>query len=514
MRVKNTIKSTATGMINYIVTMLLGFISRAILVKTLGNECVGVNGLFSNILSMLSIVETGIGTAIIVNLYKEVARDNKEKIKSLLDFYKKVYRIIAIIVALIGLCLLPFLNLLTGDVNINESIHIIFVLYLADTVASYLLTYKRSILLANQQNYYINIVDIGYNVLMNVSQIIYLLVYKNFTGYVAIRIISKILENVIISKIADKKYPYITSKNVIALSNIEKTSIFTKVKGLFFHKLATFVVLGTDNIIISTTPSLGIAVVGLYSNYLLIINALKGLLGQIFSSMCGGIGSLLAEKNKDKTYSVFKSILMMNSWLFAYAAISFYFISKPFVSIWLGQEHLLTEITVLFLTINLYIRGLRNTYNTFKETAGIFYEDRFIAIIESIVNLVVSLILVRAIGLPGVFLGTIISTTIVYVYTYPKFVYGKVLGKNVTSYFKELFKYLGLFAISFGAVYGIMIILNSFITINNNFFSIIVNAIICLIIPNLIYFICLRRTDEFKYYLGILKKVKGKFIKK
>lgn len=272
--------------------------------------------------------------------------------------------------------------------------------------------------------------------------------------------------------------------------------------------------LGTDNIIISTTPSLGIAVVGLYSNYLLIINALKGLLGQIFSSMCGGIGSLLAEKNKDKTYSVFKSILMMNSWLFAYAAISFYFISKPFVSIWLGQEHLLTEITVLFLTINLYISGLRNTYNTFKETAGIFYEDRFIAIIESIVNLVVSLILVRAIGLPGVFLGTIISTTIVYVYTYPKFVYGKVLGKNVTCYFKELFKYLGLFAISFGAVYGIMIILNSFITINNNFFSIIVNAIICLIIPNLIYFIYLRRTDEFKYYLGILKKVKGKFIKK
>ena len=506
MRVKNTIKSTASGMIGYVVAMAIGFITRAIFVKTLGNECTGINGLFSNILSMLSIVETGFGTAIIVNLYKEVAVDNKEKIKSLLLFYKKIYRIVASIVFVIGMMILPFLKYLTGEVGINENIYVLFVLYLLDVVISYLLTYKRSILYANQKNYYINIVDIGYHLVMNTCQIAYLLAFKNFTGYVVIKIICRAIENVVISIIANKKYPYITDSNVEQIDEVDKKSIFTKVKGLFFHRVATFVVLGTDNIIISTAPNLGITIVGLYSNYYMITEVLKGVLRQIFTSMSGGIGTLLAEGNKEKTYKLFKTILLMNSWVFAYAAISFYFVSKPFISIWLGGEYVLTDLTVLMLAINLYYTGLRQTYQSFKEAAGIFYEDRFVAISESIVNLVVSLILVRAMGLPGVFLGTIISTTLVYAYTYPKFVYGQVLEKSVKSYIVELVKYLGLFAISFGVVYGI----SRFISINNNFALAAVNVIICFIVPNLIYFICFRKTAEFKYYLEIIKKAKKK----
>lgn len=514
MRVKNTIKSTATGMIAYVVSMIIGFIARAVFVKTLGTECTGLNGLYTNILSMLSIVETGFGTAIIVNLYKEVASDNKEKIKSLLQFYKKIYRIVAIVVFSIGLLILPFLKYLTGEVSVNENIHIIFILYLLDVVVSYLLTYKRSILLANQKNYYINLVNIGYNLLMNISQIVYLLVFKNFTGYIVIKIICRAIENLIISKIADKKYTYITEKNVNTIDETDKKSILTRVKGLFFHRVATFVVMGTDNIIISTAPNLGIVMVGLYSNYYLIIEVLKGILKQIFSSMSGGIGTLLVEDNKEKTYKLFKTILLMNSWVFAYAAISFYFISKPFIIIWLGGEYLLTDITVLMLTINLYFTGLRQTYNTFKEAAGIFYEDRFVAIIESIVNLIVSLILVRIMGLPGVFLGTIISTTLVYAYTYPKFVYKQVLGQNIGKYVIELIKYLLLFVVSFGMVFGIIMGLDNVSNITNNFATIAINIIICLIVPNLIYLICFRKTAEFKYYYDIFKRAIEKIKRK
>ena len=484
MRVKNTIRSTITGTAGYIVGMALGFVTRAIFVKKLGNECTGLNGLFSNILTMLSIAETGIGTAIIVNLYKEVAKDNVEKIKTLLQFYKKVYRIIALVVMVVGLSILPFLNLLTGEVHISENIHVIFVLYLLESVVSYLLAYKRSIIYANQKNYYINIVDIGYNIIVNVLQIAYLCVFANFTGFIAIKIVCRLIENIIVTKIADKKYPYIKEKNVKTIRKIDKYSIYTRVKGLFFHRISGFVVTGTDNIIISTSSNLGITFVGLYSNYNLILAVLRNLFGQIFTSMTPGIGNLLVEKDEEKTYSLFKTIHLMNSWVYAYAAISFYFISKPFVSIWLGNDYILSSFTIVMLTINFYITGLRNTYLSFKEAAGVFYEDRYVALTEAIVNLVASLLLVRFIGLPGVFIGTTISTMVTYIFTYPRFVYKKILNRNTREYVTDLSKYLILFALSFACVYGIEWIVNTYIKINNDYIKMIESILICLVIPN------------------------------
>lgn len=510
MQKKNILKSTATGMIGYVLTTIIGFISRAFLIKCLGNEYTGINGLFGNILSMLGIIETGFGAAIIVNLYREVAHNNKEKIKSLLQFYKIVYRIIATVVAVIGIVVSLFLNSIVGEVSITENIQLIFWLYLSDTVMSYLFTYKRSILYANQQNYYINIANILYNILMNAAEILYLLMFRNFIGYLIIKILFRLVENIFISIIADKKYPYIRDKNVVPISITDRKSIFKKVRGLFFHRVAGFVVNGTDNIIISTTRSLGIVVVGLYSNYYLIISVLKALVNQIFSSLSGGIGTLLVEDDKAKSYSVFKTILLMNSWIFAYVTISFYFVSKPFIEIWIGNEFILSDFVVAVLTINFYIKGLRSTYHSFKEAAGIFYEDRMVAVVESIINIVASLAFVRIFGLAGVFIGTITSTMIVYFYTYPKFVYKRILNQDLKQYLKDLFKYLFLFGLSFALVY----IVSLFIRISNVWISMVINILICILIPNFIYWIFMHKTNEYKYYLNLILKFINKLKEK
>ena len=384
MRSENSIKSVITATITSIVTILIGFITQSIFVKILGNEYLGINGLYTNILSMLAIAELGFGSAIIVNLYRPVAKGNIEKIKTLMYFYKTIYRIIAIIVAVLGIIILPFLKYIVGYISININLQLIFILYLADTVISYLLTYKRSILQANQKNYIINIVHFGYVVIMNILQIIYLLAFKEFIGYLIIKIICRLLENIIISIIADKKYSYIKSKDVKPVSKRLKKSIYIRVKGLLFHKIGSFIVLGSDNIIISMTKTLGVGVVGLYSNYYMIINALNNLFSQIFTSLTASVGNLLVEANNQKNKLIYKSTLLLNSWLYSFAAISMFFISVPFVKIWLGNEYVLSQAVVLTLVINFYINGMRRTYATFKEAAGVFYEDRYVPVIESV----------------------------------------------------------------------------------------------------------------------------------
>ena len=509
MRSENSIKSVITATITSIVTILIGFITQSIFVKILGNEYLGINGLYTNILSMLAIAELGFGSAIIVNLYRPVAKGNIEKIKTLMYFYKTIYRIIAIIVAVLGIIILPFLKYIVGYISININLQLIFILYLADTVISYLLTYKRSILQANQKNYIINIVHFGYVVIMNILQIIYLLAFKEFIGYLIIKIICRLLENIIISIISDKKYSYIKSKDVKPVSKRLKKSIYIRVKGLLFHKIGSFIVLGSDNIIISMTKTLGVGVVGLYSNYYMIINALNNLFSQIFTSFTASVGNLLVEANNQKNKLIYKSTLLLNSWLYSFAAISMFFISVPFVKIWLGNEYVLSQAVVLTLVINFYINGMRRTYATFKEAAGVFYEDRYVPVIESVVNIVVSIVLANVIGLAGVFIGTIASNMVLFLFSFPKFVYKKILHGEIKDYIKENLQYAVMFAVSFIITYVFI----QFVKITNNYLLVLIYGIICLIIPNLIFFIVKHKTDEFKYYKNLVMNMKNKFLK-
>ena len=214
MRTSNSIKNTIVSILMSAITILIGLITQKIFIEMLGTEYLGLNGLFTNILSMLAIAELGIGSAIIYSLYKPIAENNETKIKSLIEFYKKSYRIIAIIVLIIGLAVMPFLNIIVGETEIKENINILYLLFLFDTVASYLLTYKRSILYANQKTYIINIIHILYLILMNSLQIIMLIITKNYIIYLSIKIVFRILENVIITMIANRMYPYIKEKDI------------------------------------------------------------------------------------------------------------------------------------------------------------------------------------------------------------------------------------------------------------------------------------------------------------
>ena len=501
MRTNNSIKNTIGGMTANILIIIIGIVAQAVFIKILGAEYLGINGLFTNIISMLGIVELGIGSAIIYNLYKPIAENNISLIKSLMNFYKKSYRIIGLIVFILGICIMPFLDSFVGKMTINVNVQLVYILFIVDIVCSYFLSYKRSILVANQKNYIINIIHIIYTILLNVFQLLILYLTKSYYLYLIIKIIIRILENIVITIVSNKKYSYLKEKDVLLLDkNIEK-DILKKIKALFYHKIGGFIVLGTDNIIIS--KFLGIIQVGLYSNYYLIINAVQVLFTQIISSSTASVGNMLVTSSKEENFKIFKRIRFLNFWLTCFTGISILVIIENFITIWIGSEYILPKLVLINLIICYYQKSMRASYATFKEAAGIFEEDKYVPIVESILNIIFSIILLKIFGLAGVFMGTIISGLALWCYSYPKFVYKTLFDRKYINYIKETLVYILQFII----IASITYIVSKLLTFNNLYIKLLLNILICIIVPNILMIIMFYKTDEFKYFINLLKKL-------
>ena len=501
MRTKNSIRNAIVSVIMVILTSLIGLISQKIFITILCTEYLGITGLFTNIISMLGIVELGIGPAIIYNLYRPVKENDINKIKSLVFFYKKAYTIIAFLVLLIWLLFIPFLPFIVNNVTISDNIIVIYILFLVDTFASYLIAYKQSILYANQENYIVNIIHIFYLVIMNILQLIFLYITHNYYLYLIIKIMCRFGENYVVAFISKKKYPEIFVDGHEKLDKKTSKGIFKRTKGLVFHKLGNFVVDGSDIIIISFF--LGIKMVGLYTNYNLIITAINNLMTHIFSAITASVGNLLIEPNKEKKYCVFENIYFINFWISSIISIAFLCVIQPFIVIWIGEEYLLSTMIIITLSMSLYVRSMTKTMNTFKEAAGIFYEDRLVPVGQSIINIVLSIILVHYFGMAGVFMGTIISYLLLHFYSYPKYVYKTIFSDSILLYFIHFFKYL-LLVILMGVISFIII---EYINFNNSLIQIFFNGIISLIIVNIVIFVFFHNSREYKYCLHLLKNM-------
>lgn len=509
MRTNNAIRNGITAILSHIVSLIFGFFVQAFFVKKLGTEYLGLNGLFSNIFSMLSIVELGIGSAIVFNLYKPIAENDYEKIKSLMKFYKRCYYGIALIILILSIILMPFINIIVGKIIIDtNTIYLVYILFIIDTICSYIMSYNRSMLYASQQNYIIDIVHVAYLFIVNSLEILLLLCTNNYILFLIIKIVMKLLENIVLTIIVNHKYQYINGKSKELNNSIVK-DIKKKVKGLFMHKIGTFLVGGTDNIIISTF--LGVSTVGLYSNYFLIINALSTLINQLFSSLKSSIGNLLVEKNEVKNYLVFEKIQFLNFWFAMMSSAGIYIIMENFITFWLGKEYLLSNFVLITLSINNYLYITKLGVGNFKEATGIFYEDRYVALLEAIINIVASIIFVKFLGLGGVFLGTIVSSLLTHLYTFPHIVYKRIFNKEYIDYFKDNSKYF-VFTILVAIV--LKLISNYIDTIfYANFIRLTIKLLLVLFLPTFLISIIYKKNEVYIYYYNFIKNKIKKVLK-
>lgn len=497
-RTKKSLTNLITSLIGQAFSIIISFITRMIFVKCLSPEYLGVNGLFTNILSMLSLVELGVGSAMTYSLYKPLAENNKEKIKTLMDLYKKSYRIIGLIILILGIGFTPFYKYLINDIPNIQTLNIIYILFVINTGVSYFYSYKRSLIICDQKKYIAMIYKYTFYFLYNIAQIIVLLLTKNFILYLICEVISTILENIAISVKADKMYPYLKDKDIKPMKKDEFNKIKKNVFAMMFHKVGGMVVNSTDNIILS--KFVGIISVGVYSNYYMIINGIQIVTNQIFDAIVASVGNLGVSESKEKIKSVFNKVFFMGFWIFSFCSICLIVLFNDFIQIWIGEQFLFDFSIVIVIVIVFYLRGMRKAVLTFKDATGNFYHDRYKPLIESVINFIISIILVKRIGIIGIFLGTVISTLTTSLWIEPYVLYKYVFKQNVKEYFYKFIKYT-IIAI----IVGITTLLVSSIIKNVSILTIIIKLIICLVIPNTLYFLIFYKTKEQKYFINLIK---------
>lgn len=509
-RTEYSILNIITGLGGYALNTIIGLVCRMVFTRTLSAEYLGIGGLFTNILSMLSLAELGVGSAIVYALYKPLAVGDKEKIASLVKFYGQCYRMIGIAVGVIGIALMPFLNLLIEEPNIKESIYLIYGLYLFNSASSYFFSYRSSLIMAAQQNYIVTATNYAITVCQSILQIIWLLTTHQYIGYLIIQCVGGLIYNIVISYIAKKKFPYIVSKEIKPLEKTERNGLVRNVRALVIWKLSGLLVNSTDNIIITFFS--GLATVGLSSNYTLLSTTLNSLLNQIFNGITASVGNLNAIESKEKKLKMFNLINLANFWLFGWAAIGIFVVSSDIVHLMFGESYVLPLSIPFVIALNFYMVGMQNAVWTYKNTMGLFRQGRYLLIVTAAINLVCSLWLGKVCGLFGILFATAISRALTNTWYDPYAVFKYGLEKKVSIYFRQY----GLYAVILIFTAGICYYSCSFIRFSSSV-NVILKFLVCCIIPNAVFFLCFYRKEEFQYFKGLLrsllKKVKSKFIR-
>lgn len=499
-RTQKSVKNMTIGMLSQLFTLWLSFVSRTVFIKFLTAEYLGISGLFSNVLTVLSFAELGIGDAMTYAMYKPVKEDNRKLVNQLMVVYKKAYTGIAVVVGAIGLGLSFFLSFIIAEPpDIPESLQLIFWLYVVNNMASYILTYKKSILIAYQENYIVSEVQQIASLIQQIAQMIVLCFTKQYILYLIIQILCTILNNIIISVVVKKRYPWINEKDGEELPQEVSKEIFKNVKALSISKIAGVVSNGSDNIIIS--KFVGLSSVGVASNYTMIINSLNGILWNGLSSLTSSFGNFNVDSMIGQRRKLFNELFLCSYWLYGFMTIGIITLANSFVQLWVGSNYLVPQGVVLALVLITYISGVNFPVYTYQSTLGMFDKMKIPYVLFAVFNILLSILLGKNWGLFGVYIATSITRLCTSEVSSGYYVYRYGLKLSPLKYLK---KYV---------IYFLILILNILVT--NYAVSLVqiagiigfsIKVVTCTVVCNAIYFVCFFRTTEFR---NLLIRAKG-----
>lgn len=504
-RVQSAIRNIVFGQIGNFITQILNFVLRTIFIDRLGDTLNGVNALYTTLLSVLSVAELGIGTALNYSLYKPVADQNYEKIKSYMRFYRQAYRIIGVVIAVIGLAISPLLPWLVKQPEgiAVRDLTLYYYIFLFNTVSSYFVAYKYSLVNAEQKNYIQTNILTATKMITVSLQIVVVLATGNFYAYLLTAAGVELIQKIFVTIYLNRRYPYLRDRNAAKLTKEESGEIAAKTKALVFHKVGDVARLQTDSMIIS--GFINVTVTGFVDNYNMVLNSVANVVNILFNSVISGFGNLIATESRDRQYQMFRVYRFAACWIYGFAAVGFAILLTPFVVLWKGEGRSLAYGVVLCILIDFYFKGERIILSNFKTAAGVFEQDKYLALIQGAVNLVISIALVRRIGLIGVYIGTIVSGLIANI-TKPVIIYRVILDRPVREYFIDFAKYAAVVAGLYAVLEGIGRIVMPRIT----FASFAVVFVIICIVFNGIFLLLFGRTEEFGYLWGIVKQRAGR----
>ena len=500
-RFQNTWKNFRFGVAAQIVITLLGFVSRTIFIRVLSEDYLGVNGLYASILNVLSLTELGLSDIVVYSLYKPLAEGNEKQLTALMGYYKTIYRVIALAVAVIGLALVPVLRLLVKSEIDQYHLVLYYLMFLTNSVCSYLLVYKSSIIHADQKRYLISGYEMLFKFLTVALQVVCLLAFRNFTVYLFIQIAMTVSNNLFISRKADQLYPFLKKKE--PLDQEKKKSIFRDVRYMFSYKAGGQLLNSTDNLYISSLIST--ATCGLYDNYLMIQGMVSAYTTIISQSVLGSLGNLNATAEPRQKKQVFDAYSMAFTWIATFCSAALLVMYNPFILLWAGEKWLLPMQTVAVICLNFFLPNVLVPVWNFRNTTGLFRETKNILLYAAAINLVLSYLLGVRWGLTGILAATSVSRLLTSFWFEPYILHKKVFGTSSMPFFLRQAVHLSIVVVSFLLIswVGRLAALGPW----GDFF---LKGILCVIIPNVLILAVNGKTESFRYLKNKVLEKLGK----
>lgn len=486
----NSARNFIVGAVNQVVFLLLNLVAKTVFIKTLGTEFLGINGLFSNIFVLLSFAEFGVGTVMAYSLYEPIAKEDTSKITAMYLFFKKIYLSMSISIMFLGLLIVPLLKYIVNSQIAINNVVLYYILFLISIIISNIYAYKSNLIIINQKKYIVSLYQLIFEGLSLTFQIIFLILTGNYVIYLLVVFVKNILFSFSVARKVNRLYPFLknkpTSNNISA---IEKQQITKKIREVFTYMLAKALLTGTDNIIISML--VGTVWVGFYSNYDLIIFGVLGLVTTFYTAISASIGNLVAKEKVENQYKIFNIALVINYWITGFTTTCLYILFQDFITLWLGKDYLFDITIVIVIILNYYLVCTRNTIIVFREAAGIFEKVKYIMSFAAVMNIFLSILMGNILGVFGVLLATTITTLSTFYWYEAKLLMESKFGCSVWIYIKSQIKGFSLTIISI-VITLLCVSLIKEVTISN----FIIKIVICLVVPNVFYFIVLNKEEE------------------
>ena len=499
-RLQNSRLNIYSNVFIYFIQTILTFLVRTFFIRVFGAKLLGLDSLLINILNMLSIAELGIGSAISYGLYKPLKDNNTKKINAYMSFYRKFYRFIGISIISMGIILSLFLNKMVGDYSYNH-LYLIYFIYLFDTSSLYFISYKDILLLADQKNYKIFKYDCSFRIILYVLQLTLLIIHPNYIVYLLIMLFSRLGNRILVNRFISRYYKKVDFKSKEKLTKKELKTIKSNVSGLFLFKLSDYVINCSDNIIISAI--IDIVTVGIYTNYLSITTILKTIIRNIFTGITASFGNLSTEGDKKREKNVFEIMIFIDFIVSGYVTLCFLNMINPFIQIWLGKKYVLPYISMIIICLNFYLMCSQLPLDTVKEACGFYKKDKYVPAIQSIINVILSIVLAYSIGFNGVIIATTISYILTVTWIKPFMLHKYIFKVNSKSYFIDKLKFLLSLIVIFLIDYKVLSIIN----FSTNLINLIISGIIISFIYILMIILFYHNRKEFKYlYKTVLRK--------
>lgn len=430
-----TKKNILSGFINKLITLFLPFLIRTIIIKKLGAEYLGLSSLFTSILQVLNMAELGFSSAIVFSLYKPMAEKNTAEICALLHYYKNIYKVVGIVISVVGCILIPFLpNLINGSYPSDIDLYVLYIIFLANTSVSYFaFAYKSVLLTADQHQNIISNIDTILCILRYGIQIAMLIIISNYYAYIIWNLIFTVANNIIVAVITNNKYPEYICKGEI--SKDKKNEITKQIKGLAIGKVSLVARNSLDSIVLSMFC--GLVDVAIYSNYYYIYSAIGGFLSVIVAALTGSVGNSIATESVEKNYYDCQRFSFFFSGIISVCTVCLFGLYQPFMKIWVGEQYVASGTVMILFCVYFYISQIGQIRGIYASAAGIWWEFRWAELCEMLGNLLLNFLLGYFWGMKGILIATIITVTIFSLIWITDVTFKEYFKRNTVDYWKD-----------------------------------------------------------------------------